>query len=262
MTKVRVSLARLIPVLLTSVAAIALAGPAAAGPAPDPEPSTPKNGPGGITTRIVDGTPTGSTNYPFLVFVGGCTGSLIKSDWVVTARHCPNPPEVRVGSNDRTSGGTVATVSRIENHPTLDVKLLKLSSAVAHAPAPIPDTSGAVGTATRIIGWGLTCPTQGCAAPPTVAHQLDTSILADSECSGINGPYEICTDNPGDDAGACYGDSGGPQVRKIDGTWHLIGATSRAGDGGSTCAVAPSIYTDLPAIRSWISEKVGGGLPS
>ena len=214
---------------------------------------------GGITTHVVDGEPATQT-YPFLVYVGGCTGSLITSTWVVTARHCPSPSTVRVGSTNSGSGGTVATVSRTVNHATLDVKLLELGTAVTQAPVPIPAESGPVGTATRIIGWGLTCPTRGCAANPTIAHELDTSIVADSLCSDINGTSEICTDNP-DGGGACYGDSGGPQVRQISGAWYLIGSTSRSGNGSSTCATAPSIYTDLPAIRSWITQQVGT-LPS
>ena len=213
-----------------------------------------------VETKVVGGTPA-SQAYPFLTYVGGCTGSLIKANWVVTARHCPSPSTVRVGSTDSGSGGTVASVSRTVNHPWLDVKLLQLSTSVSQAPIVIPSASDPVGTPTRIIGWGLTCSTRGCAANPTIAHELDTSIVADSACTGgINGPYEICTGNPGN-KGACYGDSGGPQVKKVSGVWQLIGATSRAGDGGSTCAVAPSIYTDLPSIRSWITQQVGT-LPS
>ena len=92
---------------------------------------------------------------------------------------------------------------------------------------------------------------------PAVANELDTSIVADSRCSGINGPYEICTNNTNGNSGACYGDSGGPQVRRVNGVWNLIGATSRAGNNNSTCATGPSIYVDLPSIRSWISTQVG-----
>jgi snapalysin len=213
-----------------------------------------------VETKVVGGTPA-SQAYPFLTYVGGCTGSLIKANWVVTARHCPSPSTVRVGSTDSGSGGTVASVSRTVNHPAFDVKLLQLSTSVSQTPVVIAAASGPVGTATRIIGWGLTCPTRGCAANPTTAHELDTSIVADSGCTaGVNATYEICTGNPGN-KGACYGDSGGPQVKKVNGVWQLIGATSRAGDGGATCAVTPSIYTDLPALRSWITQQVGT-LPS
>lgn len=210
-----------------------------------------------VTPFVVGGRPA-TENYPWLAYTSGCTGTLIKSDWVVTARHCPTPSSVRVGSVNRTSGGTVVGVRRAINNPTIDVKLLQLSSSVSYAPAPIPATSGAVGTATRIIGWGLTCPFRGCGPTPTVAQELDTSIRSDGACFGINGPYEICTDNTDGDSGACYGDSGGPQVRRIGGVWHVVGATSRSGNNHPICATGPSIYGDLSSIRSWIDARVGG----
>jgi snapalysin len=206
---------------------------------------------------VVNGRPA-TENYSFMVYISGCTGSLIKANWVVTAKHCPSPSSVRVGSVNRTSGGVVVRVSRVVNHPSIDVKLFQLASSVSYAPAPIPTSSGAVGTATRIIGWGQTCAPRGCGSAPTVAHELDTSIVADSRCLGINATYEICTNNTNGNAGACYGDSGGPQVRQISGRWALIGATSRAGNNNSTCATGPSIYGDLPSIRSWINTQVGG----
>ncbi|MFC6564761.1 S1 family peptidase [Actinoplanes utahensis] len=222
--------------------------PAAASAAP-PDP-----GPG---TYVVGGTPA-SQNYSFMVYVSGCTGSLIKANWAVTAKHCPTPASVRVGSTDRSSGGTVVSVRRAVNHPRIDVKLLELASSVTYAPAPIPTASGAVGTATRIIGWGQTCPTRGCGSAPRIANELNTSIVADSRCSGIDAAYEICTNNTNGNAGACYGDSGGPQVRQVSGRWALIGVTSRAGNNSSVCATAPSIYGDLPSIRAWVNTQVGG----
>ena len=215
------------------------------------------NGASDISPLVVGGRPA-TENYPFMVYVSGCTGTLIKGNWAVTAKHCSTPSSVRVGSINRSSGGTVVRVTRAVNHPSVDVKLLQLASSVTYAPAPIPSTSGAVGTATRIIGWGQTCAPRGCGSAPAVANELDTSIVADSRCSGINGPYEICTNNTNGNSGACYGDSGGPQVRRVNGVWNLIGATSRAGNNNSTCATGPSIYVDLPSIRSWISTQVGG----
>ncbi|MBO3737775.1 S1 family peptidase [Actinoplanes flavus] len=234
-------------ILLAAVVAVAgLFTPAAALAAPgDPGP------------LVVGGQPA-TENYSFMVYVSGCTGSLIKANWAVTAKHCPTPASVRVGSVDRASGGTVVAVRRAVNHPRIDVKLLELASSVTHAPAPIPTASGAVGTATRIIGWGQTCPTRGCGSTPRVANELNTSIVADSRCSGIDAAYEICTNNTNGNAGACYGDSGGPQVRQVSGRWALIGVTSRAGNNSSVCATAPSIYGDLPSIRAWVNTQVGG----
>ncbi|MCA2218157.1 S1 family peptidase [Jidongwangia harbinensis] len=239
------TLARTLLAAATTAVAAGLLAPAAAVAAEPPSP------------QIVNGRPA-SENYSFMVYVSGCSGSLIKANWAVTAKHCPTPGSVRVGSIDRSSGGTVVAVRRAVNHPQIDVKLLELASSVSYAPAPVPTSSGAVGTATRIIGWGQTCPTRGCGSAARVANELDTSIVADGRCSGINAAYEICTNNTNGNAGACYGDSGGPQVRQVNGRWALIGVTSRSGNNNATCATGPSIYGDLSSVRAWVDQQVGG----
>jgi hypothetical protein len=211
-----------------------------------------------VAAPPVIGGARASQNYPFMVYASGCTGTLIKANWVVTAEHCRTPRTVRVGSIDRAAGGTVVAVRREVVHPRIDVKLLELATPVPYVPAPIPTTSGAVGTVTRIIGWGQTCPTRGCGSLPRIANELDTSILADDHCLDIDAAREICTANPRNTTGACYGDSGGPQVRLIDGRWALIGVTSRAGNNSPVCATGPSIYGDLPSIRPWVNTQTGG----
>ncbi|MFD9962793.1 S1 family peptidase [Amycolatopsis sp. NPDC058986] len=208
----------------------------------------------GPITAIVGGRPA-SEAYPFMVYVGGCTGSLIKANWAITAKHCPTPSSVRVGSNDRTSGGTVVRVTRGVSDPRDDVKLLQLANSVPYAPIPVATDSGPAGTPTRILGWGQTCPQPGCGSAPRMNQELDTSIVADQQCG--TGATEICTDNP-NSGGDCYGDSGGPQIKKVNGVWQQIGTDS----AGTTdnCGEGPSIYVDIASssVRTWISQQVGG----
>ncbi|GGK03387.1 serine protease [Pilimelia anulata] len=240
-------------IALAALAAAALAAGAVAVPAAaDPG-----------SNRIVGGKVT-TEKWPFTGSLGGCGSALIHEKWIVTAAHCTSGGggNVRLDSNNKNSGGEVVRVTRYTNHPQYrtihDIAVGELASPAKTPPIPIAAAHPTVGTKSKLLGWGATTASGG--SPSSVLKELDTSMVDAGRCRGISQfdpSGDICTDNPGGNQGACFGDSGGPQISQVDGKWVLIGVTSR---GEQTCARNPSIYTSVPAHLSWIKQATGGAV--
>lgn len=187
-----------------------------------------------------------------------CSGTLVSSQWVLTAGHCSGATRVRIGSKDLNSGGQVRTVSRSVKHPNYnnsayDFRLYKLSSTVTLAPATLGTTSPAVGSSAGLYGFGQTCAPYGCGDMSPVLKTVGTTLTTDSACGGITGSVELCFDTS-TTATDCYGDSGGPAF--VAG--RLVGVVSRGatGSGSSTCGRTNSIFGDVTAVRSWITTTI------
>ncbi|ADD42881.1 S1 family peptidase [Stackebrandtia nassauensis] len=220
-------------------------------------------------TKIIGGVDA-DQDYSFMASMQGsdgshrCGASLISPEWLIIAAHCvegedPSGYQFRLNTKTVSDGGEVVKPTEFVVHPDYsggvdDLALVKLEAAAESAPVKL-GSEASPGTKSRILGWGATNP-DGSGAPETL-QQLDTAVVESSKCTEI-GEKDLCTDNPNGDSGACYGDSGGPQI--VDdgsGGWVLIGATSRSGNGDPTCATGPSIYTNVTAYTDWINETTG-----
>ncbi|BCL72017.1 hypothetical protein TUMSATVNIG1_39840 [Vibrio nigripulchritudo] len=232
-----------------------------------------------VQPRIIGGSEVSHSSVPYQVALtrnGGqfCGGTLIDTNWVVTAAHCVDNAsagsvQIRVGVTDlRTSQGETHNVSQIIVHEgwgsstasSNDIALLRLASpvgsqyAIAKLPTPeIKAQIASVGSSVKVSGWGRNVAAIPAGSP--VLKATDLNIISNAECaqrnnSSVSDDY-ICgyTAN----TSACMGDSGGPFVKRSGNEYYLIGAVSW---GPGTCDAATA-FADVTHFTPWITQKSG-----
>ncbi len=239
----------------------------------------------GIQPRIVDGTPTQEGDYPWtasIAFVkqdgslfSFCGGTLIASEWVVTAAHC----DVREGEkvilgrhNLTTNKGEVHNVVQVINHNDYNIKpndsdiaLLKLDSASQKPHLSLITKNSnldAMGNNLTVIGWGHT--EEGGTASD-VQMEVTVPIFSNQSCGDAYSEVVDITDNmmcaAAEGKDSCQGDSGGPGF-VVDNTTdadRLAGVVSF----GVGCARPdfPGVYTRVSKFVKWIQDHadIDGG---
>jgi len=243
-------------------------------------------------TKIVGGSETAVNEYPWMASMMDslghlCGGSLIASQWVVTAAHCfyntqgelvitdPSAITVALGEHDsavttETNIRIVKDVTQIIRHASYvfstninDIALLKLSSTVdlkTYTPVCLPATTAGnyAGKNAWVYGWGAL--SQG-GSSPTKLQELEVPVVTDAQCKTAMGTsvnddllaVMLCAGGvEGKDS--CQGDSGGPLSYDNSGQHELIGVVS----WGLGCAQAGTygVYAEVTALRTWVDTNI------
>lgn len=233
----------------------------------------------GPASAIVDGRDA-TEDYPFMGAFkpdfpvppgaggNGCGVTLIDSQWGLTASHCmknnraavgsPKGWTVQFGSDDVTTGGQDATVSRFFRLATedlwgKDLMLLRFAEPVDLTPIPVATTTPSAGDKARIIGWGATDETPN-PSYPSMLQESDVAIRPLSDCPS-GGDGEICVGTTTGDGHGKTGnaDSGGPLLVEDGDGWAVAGVLS--GPEDQTKGVA-GLFTDATAQRDWIRSTM------
>ncbi|OCT71192.1 trypsin [Xenopus laevis] len=221
--------------------------------------------------KIVGGYTCAKNSVPYIVSLNAgyhfCGGSLINSQWVVSAAHCSmNKIEVRLGEHDiKVTEGTeqfITAAKVIKNKgyspKTLDndIMLIKLSTPAIlnNFVNPIPLPKGCVGPRADclISGWGNTLSSG--TNYPNLLQCVIAPVLTDDECNkaypGEITQNMICVGFLEGGKDSCQGDSGGPVVCNGE----LQGIVS----WGYGCAQKnyPGVYTKVCNYNAWIESTI------
>lgn len=241
-----------------------------------------------VNPRILGGSLTNAGEFPDCVAIGNdtqwcCTGTLVSPNVVITAGHCNPGCSTRVyfGTNTATPDpNRIVRVKTAIRHvgyakPAQDVILNDLTVLILEKKVDFAEprklaSSSQVDSATwcRLVGFGATN-TQGTFGYGSqrkvdVAIASNSCDLTASNRYACNQTFEIVAGGGGKDS--CNGDSGGPLYIKVDDSWLLAGATSRATKewrlSGRACGEG-GIYVRLAAYSDWLEETIRahGGEP-
>jgi len=226
------------------------------------------------SSRIVGGTEAVPHSWPHQValFIDGmyfCGGSIISSEWILTAAHCMDGAkfvDVVMGAHNvhETEPTQVSRMSlnffTHENWSSFllvnDIALIRLAEPITFneniQPVKLPSSDVDVGTVVTPTGWGR--PSDSAGGISDVLRQVDVPIIANDQCQetyGIVTGGNICIDATGG-KGTCNGDSGGP----LNYNGVTYGITSFGSSAGCEKGY-PDAFTRVYHFLDWIEEKTG-----
>ncbi|XP_007887786.1 chymotrypsinogen B-like [Callorhinchus milii] len=234
-----------------------------------------------ISARIANGEVAAPGSWPWQASIQDrsdwhfCGGSLIQSQWVITAAQCgvrANDHRVILGVSDRNlqlQDGQIMEISKVIVHPQYNPKTMSYDMALLKLEMPVTVndhvSTVCLPTATDLFpsgmfctttGWGLTNPND--IGLPTKLHQASLPLVSKSECEKKWGSSSIISDDMlcagGAGATSCLGDAGSPLVCEKNNAWYLVGVVSW---GTASCNLSiPAVYARVTQAQPWIDQTI------
>ncbi|XP_059226853.1 serine protease 1 [Stomoxys calcitrans] len=233
--------------------------------------------------RITNGQDAAEGQFPYQVGLsfssssGGwwCGGSVIGTEWVLTAAHCTSGASsvtAYLGATIRTSPKVQYTVSsgNFHQHASYnsillrnDISLIKIPSVTftsyiqkVRLPAMASSYSTYAGQRAVASGWGLTSDSATAVASKLQYAYMD--VITNSVCANTYGSLTItdktiCTATP-KGTSTCSGDSGGPLVLVSENI--LVGVTSFVSTAGCQSG-APAGFVRVTSYLDWVKGITG-----
>ncbi|KAM5243490.1 uncharacterized protein RBU33_027701 [Hipposideros larvatus] len=216
--------------------------------------------------EIIGGREAKPHSRPYMAYLGGCGGFLVREDFVLTAAHCwQSSITVTLGAHNieqKEETQQEILVKRAIRHPQYndttwakDIMLLqlekkaKLNAAVSLIRLPSMTDQVKPGMKCSVAGWGyLGVNTRG----DGKLYEVKLKIQSNEECTSryphYNNVIQICVGDPKKNQNAFKGDSGGPLICNN----MAQGIVSYGNSNGKP----PGVYTRISKFLPWIKSTM------
>jgi trypsin len=235
-------------------------------------------------TRIIGGSEAVEDRYSYAAYLGGCGGSLIARDVVLTAAHCGSPTSAVLGRhNVNDSDGEVIPVRKELPHPEYngaisnenDFKLIFLEGTpttdnIITVKLNSDPLVPSMGQDMTVMGWGIIDTALWISSD--VLMNVEVSAISNEDCDTSEGVADdgtyftyngaiaenmLCARANGKDS--CNGDSGGPLVIKGDNGSADVQVGVVSWGFGCALDLFPGVYARVSNAYEWIQTEVCNG---